>query len=210
MTVSVEQRPAGATGRPRRTALLALAVGVPILLALIAAAGFTHPWNAGSGLAAGEYTRDYSLTRQYEDTTAERCVTVTLTGTMSAHYSSPAWSLGGPGWTSPTLSATDVDTTLTSNCAEDELLADDVEAAQFWATETCAEPFRSASWPESAELGRCDQDLVAGSSTSGPDPLTWRGTVYGDSVCLDGMATAEGVTIGGYRVCLDPETANQV
>lgn len=97
MPTNVEQRPDEKRPGPERSGrgpLAAFAIGAPIVLILVVAAGFTHPWNPGGGIAEGSYTRDYSQTRQI-GAGPGRCLQVTLTGTLSATYRSPAWSLGG-------------------------------------------------------------------------------------------------------------------
>lgn len=104
--------------------------------------------------------------------------------------------------------------------------SDAVQLTQYWATQTCDEPERG-DWQQSARLKGCDQDLVAGISAGSTregdtfeasfGDLGWQGTTYGDSVCLDGMVVAqvedEGSTVpvglDGYRVCLDPASANR-
>ncbi|GAA3596005.1 hypothetical protein GCM10022223_09000 [Kineosporia mesophila] len=211
---------------------MAFAVLLPVVLVLVVLAGFTHPWNAGGGITAGTYTRDYSVTRQVRSEDLERCVSVTLTGTMSATYHSPAWSLGGPGWTDTALASTSIDVHTTDTCGDGkrDALVDGVVLTQFWATQTCDEPDRG-EWRKSMRLGDCDQDLVAGiggrrsavsasrftSSFSGAGALGWRGTTYGDSVCLDGAVsgdvdfddTTDGLALDGYRICLDPDSATK-
>ncbi|GLY30155.1 hypothetical protein [Kineosporia sp. NBRC 101731] len=235
MTVNVEQchdDSTGPGGRSGRGPLIAFAVIAPLVVALVVAAGFTHPWNAGGGIAAGVYTRDYSITQQVASEDLGHCLQLTLAGTMTARYRSPTWSLGGPGWTDPRLSNTSIGVRAKDSCNEGvaESDIDAVALTQFWATETCGEPVRG-EWELSMRLGRCDQDLVAGvggrrstvsgssftASFSGGEDLTWRGTMYGDSMCVDGAAggdvtqgtTTTSVLLDGYRICLGPDTANR-
>ncbi|GLY16169.1 hypothetical protein Kisp01_31840 [Kineosporia sp. NBRC 101677] len=230
MTVSVEKRPERPAGRNSRWGLISVAIGVPVLALLVVAAGFIHPWNPGGGLADGRYTRDYSVRLPHEVTDAGACLDLTLAGTLSATYRSPAWSLGGPGWTSAQLSDVSLTVRSAERCGDDApaVVLDTYDLSQFWATETCAEPIRG-DWQESTPATGCEsQDLVAGIGTrstapgaeyrntfSGIEPLSWHGTVYGDSLCLNGAVSGtvnkesqtHTVALEGYRVCLDPTTA---
>lgn len=237
MTTDVDPRvppPAPPRRRHRqRGGFLLTGVGVAVVAVLVVAAGFTHPWNSGAGITDGTYSSDYSLTEQAELTDLGRCFEVTVAGTLSATYRSPTWSLGGPGWVHPRLSDTSVTVTSTQGCADsaDSAALSQVRLTQFWAGQTCAEPDRerkeTGGWTYSTPLGRCDRDLVAGISgsfdTSGSRfqstfsgfPLTWGGTVYSDSLCVNGAVlveatvgrTSDDVQADGFRACLDPQTA---
>jgi len=217
-------------GRGFHGRLVLLGVVVPTLLILVVAAGFAHPWNPGAGIGEGRYRQDYTLTQQVMAGELDRCLTVTTTGTLTATYQEPFWSLGGPGWSDPELSGTTIALDSTSDCSNGATPADldSLKLTQFWAGPTCAEPDRR-DWQLSARVGECDRDLVAGvsagsakdpsseysSAFDGLGPLSWRSTTYRDSVCLDGVVVVEAAVgeadynrlIQGFSPCLDAATA---
>lgn len=236
MTTEAPELTTAPATRPRRRPVRALLAVVALAAALIAGAGFRHPWGAQSPLKPADYTRAYKLTQQHWSPDLKRCVTMTIGGTVYGAWTDPAWSLRGAGWTSLRLSEPSTDISVTADCSDQSAPAkvDDVRFAQYWATEDCAAPIPGDWEPSTSDSANCPKDRVAavgpladspnapnfdepatGESGSTSAQVNWKGTSYGDSACLRGTlavdvyqgSQSDAFTLDGFLVCLAPDSA---
>jgi hypothetical protein len=235
MTTEAPERTSLPVARPRRQFGWALLAVAGLIAALLAGAGFGHPWSARSPLAPADYTRAYQLTQQHWSPDLKRCVTLTIGGTVYGTWTDPTWSLRGAGWTSLRLSEPSTDISVTADCSDQSAPAkvNDVRFAQYWTTEDCAEPIPGDWEPSTSDSANCPRNRVAsmGPLADSPDspnfsePSTgeegsssaevkWKGTSHGDSACLLGTlavdvyqgSQSDAFTLDGFLVCLAPDS----
>jgi len=146
-------------GRRRRLLTLGLPLAAVLVLSVglgacaFVLAGRPLPWGAVSSLAPGDSTRTYSASRQSWSPEVDRCVTVTVGGTLDGTWTEPARTLRGPGWSGLSVSDAFVNITVTTDCSSDAASADvdTLRIAQYWSTDACSEPVLGDWLPATAD-----------------------------------------------------------